>query len=523
MRLRAFGVGLVIVSLVLAGCSKSSSSKNSGSPTASTSEQPRRGGTVTLGTHYEPASLDPARCGGPSSFAHCEPIFDSLLRYDYTAQKYLPQLAQSLDSDDGKTWTLKLRSGVNFSDGTPLNADAVTFNWDRIRDPKNLSPALRAVTGMTWTKVDDLTVKITLQQVNYQLPATIALPLGFIGSPSAIKSAGAEVGSKPVGAGAFTLTKWTRGTEADFAANPNYWQKGHPYLDGLVIKDISDDTQRMNAFLAGDLTVAVSARSQESKKVKDAGYEVIGPVPMIAGTGLGMNFKDPLLQDSDLRMALLQAINDEQVINAVYPGDPTADALLSPGSPYRDDKAGLYPKFDLSAAQQHFDAYLKRAGKSSETLTLTHFTSPALAQVAQILQAQLDKIKGLTIKLDPVDTPTLVTRLTAGKFQLIQGSSNLPGPDGLFNTYHTGGTSNVYGYSNPKVDQDLDLTRSSKDPKVVADAYGRAAGEISKDPLLRLYRYYAPHLWEQHNVHGLTLTTFSSGVGVYWENAWLGK
>jgi len=244
---------------------------------------------------------------------------------------------------------------------------------------------------------------------------------------------------------------------------------------------------------------------------------------LFAGTGLGMNFKDPLLQDPDLRMALLQAINDEQVINAVYPGDPTADALLSPGSPYRDDKAGLYPKFDLSAAQQHFDAYLKRAGKSSETLTLTHFTSPALAQVAQILQAQLDKIKGLTIKLDPVDTPTLVTRLTAGKFQLIQGSSNLPGPDGLFNTYHTGGTSNVYGYSNPKVDQDLDLTRSSKDPKVVADAYGRAAGEISKDPLLRLYRYYAPHLWEQHNVHGLTLTTFSSGVGVYWENAWLGK
>jgi len=523
MRLRAFGVGLVIVSLAVAGCSKSSSSKNSGSPTASTSEQPRRGGTLTLGTHYEPASLDPATCGGPSSFAHCQPIFDSLLRYDYTAQKYLPQLAQSLDSDDGKTWTLKLRSGVNFSDGTPLNADAVTFNWDRIRDPKNLSPALRAVTGMTWTKVDDLTVKITLQQVNYQLPATIALPLGFIGSPSAIKSAGAEVGSKPVGAGAFTLTKWTRGTEADFAANPNYWQKGHPYLDGLVIKDISDDTQRMNAFLAGDLTVAVSARTQESKKVKDAGYEVIGPVPMIAGTGLGMNFKDPLLQDPDLRMALLQAINDEQVINAVYPGDPTADALLSPGSPYRDDKAGLYPKFDLSAAQQHFDAYLKRAGKSSETLILTAFSATALAQVAQVLQAQLSQIKGLTIKLNTLDTPTLVSNLQAGKFQLIQGPSNLAVADGIYETYHTGGTLNVYGYSNPKVDQALDLTRSSKDAKAVSAAYGEAAGEISKDPSLRYYRYYSPHVWEQHNVHGLTLTVFGSGVGVYWENAWLGK
>jgi len=519
MRLRVVGIGFIVAGLSLAGCTSSNSGKGPASPAG----EPQRGGVLTLGSQYEPASLDPATCGGPSSFSHCQPVFDTLLRYDYTNQKVLPELAQSFESSDGKTWTLKLRAGVNFSDGTPLNADAVMFNWDRIRDPKNLSPALRAVDGMSWTKVDDLTVKVTLDKVNYQLPGTVAIQLGYIGSPTAIQAAGAQVGSKPVGAGAFTLTKWTRGTEAVYAANPNYWQKGRPYLDGLVIKNIPDDTQRMNAFLAGDATVVNFARTQESAKAKDAGYQVTGPVPMIAGTGLGINLKDPLLQDADLRAALVIAVNPDQIVKSVYPGDPAPDSLLAPGSPYRTSSTVLYPKFDLTVAQQHFDAYLKRAGKSSETLTLTAFASPTLALAAQVLQANLGQIKGLTIKLDTVDTPTLISRQTAGKFQLLQNSSNLALTDAMYDTYHTGGALNIWGYSNPKVDEALDLTRSSKDPKAVADAYGRAASEIDKDPPVRYYRYYPPFIWQQKSVQGLTLTTFGSGIGVFWENAWLSK
>jgi len=271
--------------------------------------------------------------------------------------------------------------------------------------------------------------------------------------------------------------------------------------------------------------VGVSVRTQETKMVKDAGYEIVGPVPMTAGTGFGMNLRDPLLQDADLRAALLYGLDVQQIENAVYPGDIAPDALLTPGNPIRDDKAGLYPKFDLQQAQQRFDAYLNRAGKSSETLTLTAFSgSPALEQGAQLMQAQLGEIRGLTVKLETVDIPTVVSRLTAGKFQLIQGPSNLPVNDGLYDTYHTGGTLNSYGYSNPKVDAALDVTRTSSDPKVAAEAYGQAAGEISQDPPLRYYRYLTPVLWPQHSVHGLTtLTVFGSGIGVYWENVWLEK
>jgi len=524
MRFRAAVIGFSVLVLVVTGCTKSSSS-SSPKPSGSTSAQPHRGGVATLGTSYEPPSLDPALCGGSASFSHCEPVFDTLLRYDYTAQKMVPQLAQSFDSTDGKTWILKLRNGVTFSDGTPLNADAVMFNWDRIRDPKTLSPAVGAVAGVQWEKVDDLTVKVTLDKVNYQMPTKLSVQIGCIGSPTAIRSAGVEVGSRPVGAGPFTLTKWTRGTEADYAANPHYWQKGLPYLDGLVIKNIPNDTQRQNAFLTGDLTLGLSVRTQETKTVKNAGYQIIGPAPMTAGTGFGMNLRDPLLQDADLRAALLGALNAQQIESAVYPGDTAPDALLAPGNPIRDDKAGLYPKYDLEQAQQRFAAYLKRAGKSSETLTLTAFSgSPALEQGAQLMQAQLSQIKGLTVKLEPLDIPTVVSRLTAGKFQLIQGASNLPFNDGLYDTYHTGGTLNSYGYSNPTVDAALDVTRTSGDPKVVAEAYGKAAGEISKDPPLRYYRYLTPVIWEQHNVHGLTtLTLFGSGLGVYWENVWIDK
>ena len=143
---------------------------------------------------------------------------------------------------------------------------------DRIKNPQTLSPAIRATTGMTWQIVDPLTVDVTSDSPNYQLPWQLVKGLGAIGSPTAIQAAGAEVGNTPVGAGPFVLTRWTRGTQMELTRNPTYFEQGLPYLDGLTTKVINSEDQRLNALRSGEVDVATSSFKKDTENRRSAGW-----------------------------------------------------------------------------------------------------------------------------------------------------------------------------------------------------------------------------------------------------------
>ena len=212
----------VLVGLVLSGCGGGSGSESSSTDAGT----PKKGGKLTYAMNTEVPSLDPALCGVTASTSI--PIFGTLLRQDPDKNEFVGQMADSFTTSDGKAWTLKLREGVKFSDGTAFDAEAVAFNWDRIKDPKTLSPAARVTKDMTWKVVDPTTVSVTLKSTNYQFPWQLAKGLSMIGSPAAIKAAGADVGNKPVGAGPFTLKKWTRNSQIEYSRNPAYFETGLP-------------------------------------------------------------------------------------------------------------------------------------------------------------------------------------------------------------------------------------------------------------------------------------------------------
>src|SRR5690606_5051718 len=123
--------------------------------------------TMALNTE-QPVGLDPALC--QQGFARCYPVFGTLMVYDADSRTAHPGMAESLESDDGINWTLTLRPDVTFTDGTPFDAEAVVYNWDRIRDPETLAPGRALAETMEWEVVDDLTVAITLDEPNYELP-----------------------------------------------------------------------------------------------------------------------------------------------------------------------------------------------------------------------------------------------------------------------------------------------------------------------------------------------------------------
>src|SRR5690606_28951078 len=133
--------------------------------------------------------------------------FDGLL-LDGPDETIEPRLAVSLTSEDPTTWVLRLRPGVTFTDGSPLDAEAVKFNWERFRDPEQASPYASVVDQISkLTAIDATTLRIDLTSPNATLDTVIAqTPLNLIGSPTAIEADPAAFARRPIGAGAFTVT-----------------------------------------------------------------------------------------------------------------------------------------------------------------------------------------------------------------------------------------------------------------------------------------------------------------------------
>lgn len=484
------------------------------------SDTPVSGGELVMAVNVEGQTMDPVWCA-THAFDRCAPVFGTLLRFDTETEEFVPAMAESFDTEDGRVWTLKLRDGVKFSDGTPFDADAVVFNWNRVKDPANLSPSARIAEPLTWRVLDPTTVEVTSEQPNFQLPWAFAQGLGMIGSPTAIEQMGADFGNAPVGAGPFVLDRWIRNSEARFTANPGYWDEGAPYLDTFVLKVIAQDDQRLNALRTGEIDVNWSLLAEDARTVEAEGYNVLS-LPLVGGTGLNFNFADSDLQDPQLRLALLKTFDSAQINNAVYPGDEPVDAFLFPDSPYRDDSLGMFPEKDLEGAQELFDDYLERTGKSDLTLRLSTFAGlPALEQVAQLLQSQAQQIDGLTIEIDAMDYATLQGVLRSGDYQLGIGATLSQHMDAIYDTFHSEGTNNITRYANPKVDEALEVGRTSADPDQVVEAYQVVNGEISRDAPLRNWRYQQGFIFAPEYVKDLVLTGTLGGVGVYLDRAWI--
>ncbi|QGG40097.1 ABC transporter substrate-binding protein [Aeromicrobium yanjiei] len=513
---------LALVMVAAAGCSAGGAGGGGGGGGGGEGGTPKSGGTLTMAVNLEGQTMDPAWCG-TFGFDRCAPVFGTLLRYDTEKDEFVPGMAESFESSDGKSWTLKLRPGMTFSDGTPFDAEAVVANWDRIKDPKTLSPAARKVEEITWKVEDATTVAVTSESANFQLPWSLTGPIGMIGSPTAIKASGKDFGNKPIGAGPFVLDKWTRNSQAEFVRNEKYYEEGLPHLDKFVLKVIAQDDQRLNALRAGEIDIDWSLLTKDAKAVEAEGFNVLR-LPLVGGTGLIFNFEDPVAKDPLLREAMLKAFDSAQINNAVYPGDKPVDALLFPDSPYRDDSKGTFPKKDLPGAQKLFDDYLAKTGKTSVTLKFSTYAGiPALEQVAQILQSQMEKIKGLNFEIDAMDGGTLQGKVLSGKWQIAMGATLSQQADALYEVFHSEGTINTTRYSNPKVDAAFETTRTSNDEAEVTEAYKVLAGELSKDGPLRNWRYQVGHLFTPKKVKGLILAGTASGAGTYLERAWIDK
>ena len=198
------------------------------------------------------------------------PLYNGLVEKDWTADEpfhpIVPGLAESWSvSEDGKTYTFNLRKGVTFHDGSPFNAEAAHFNFQRMTDKDSPyydqqvgSTATGVLRGLKGSRVvDEHTFEVELDQANMGFIEAIAsLPNYYMISPAAIQKHGNEgIGQHAVGTGPFKLVEWVRGQRTVMERNENYWGR-KPHVDRMVYRPIIEPAARVAALKAGEVHIA---------------------------------------------------------------------------------------------------------------------------------------------------------------------------------------------------------------------------------------------------------------------------
>ena len=220
----------------------------------------KQGGSITVGLELDVTGFDPLKVGvyDTSGNMVAAALFDTLTGRDAEG-KATPRLALSwTHSDDYKTWTFKLRPGVEFHDGSPFNAQAVKWNFDRQKDPANKCRCAFYIAYINRVEVlDDLTVVYRLKDPSMMLPEMMAPPTpnNVFHSPAAVAAKGDDYNRNPVGTGPFMLKSWTAGDRIVLERNPNYWNAGHPRLERLVFKPLPDGQSRFASLQSGEADI----------------------------------------------------------------------------------------------------------------------------------------------------------------------------------------------------------------------------------------------------------------------------
>ncbi|MEJ2264790.1 MAG: ABC transporter substrate-binding protein [Anaerolineales bacterium] len=345
---------------------------------AMATEAPTGGGTLIFAQSADAGTLDPALETSANSLAPATHILEGLTDFEPGSTTPIPSLATSWDvTDDGLEWTFHLREGVTFQDGTPFNADAVVFNFERWWDTSN--PYNKGADQFIYwdymfqgfkgdensvlanvEKVDDMTVKLTLNRPNASMLNTLAMENFRFASPAAVEEQGDNYGTaegKAVGTGPFMVKEWVKEDHLTLARNDNYWGE-MPTLDEIVYRVIPDTSAAFLALQAGEIDMislwASPSPDEIAQAQADPNIQVVYNPAFNVGY-LGLNLYKDWLQNINVRLAISYAIDKQAIIDALYPGDAEPAKEFQPPSLWGfNEDIEDYP-YDPAKAKEYLD------------------------------------------------------------------------------------------------------------------------------------------------------------------------
>ncbi len=327
--------------------------------------------TFIFGAQGDAVNLDTAIVTDGESFRVSEQGCEGLLEFEQGTTNPIPALAESWEySDDLLTWTFKLREGVSFHDGTPFNAEAVVFNFNRWRDTTDEYHYAEQVFEYYETMwggfdadslitnveaVDEYTVQFTLSNVTTVL-ANMAMPMFALHSPQAIMDYGVDYGTPDVGyvcTGPYKFVEWVTGDHVTLERNTEYWGTIEGNVDQIIIRPIIDPAARLAALQAGEIDAYFGATADDVTTAEaDANLQVLRRLPINCGY-LAFSYRVQELQDVKVREAIALAINRQAIVDAYFGGAGiVANQWLAPGMLGHDDAALPGFEYNPTRAQE---------------------------------------------------------------------------------------------------------------------------------------------------------------------------
>ncbi|AJS61668.1 ABC transporter substrate-binding protein [Paenibacillus sp. IHBB 10380] len=444
-----------------------------------TSGELSQGGELSFALATSPDTLDPHRSGLAVSVRVIRTIYDSLVVQlpDHTIGPWLA--TEWTVSPDGKSYTFKLREDVKFQDGTPFNAEAVKYNFDRI-----INPVTKANNSVALLKpyisseiIDEYTVKLNLETPSEAFLGNLGQALLGIVSPTAAKKDGDQLGKQPVGTGPFKFVKWDENAEISVERNPDYkWgpaivdNKGAVNLDKIVFKIVPEEATRIGSVQSGQVLAAETVPPQNILSLKsDPNFQLLQANTVGLPYTLFFNERRAPWNEVKARQAVQLAVDVDVIVKTLYLGTyERAWSPLSPGIFGYDESLENGVKPDQNKANQLLDeiGWVRGADgireKDGKKLTLHYVDgSPNREKrndIAAMIQQQL---KPIGIDVDVEITKDIATVIyTNGVYDLYGNSQVNSDPNALYSIYHSSDPNVVQlslpGLADPELDKLLE-------------------------------------------------------------------
>ena len=446
--------------------------------------------TLRIGMQADPATLDPAQSASFVDRVALAAVCDKLIDLD-AKLSFVPQLATEWSwADDGLALTMKLRPGVVFHDGEPLDAEAVRFNLERNKTAaySRRQSELKPVKGLV--VVDPLTVRFELSEPYAPLMAQLADRAGMMVSPKAARELGEKMTNRPVCAGPYKFVEWVPQDRIVFERFERYWNAVAVHIDRVAYLPVSDDTVRLANLRSGGFQLTERIAPTDLATVRGDPRVRLYESPSVAYRVLSISVggeagKTPLGSNPKLReafeMSLDRAVINQVAFDGVFIPSNQPEA---PGTPYYA-KAFPVPPRDLARAK----ALVAESGFKRVPATLLISTDPLDNRVAQIIQAMAGEA-GFDIKINVVESATLLGRLKSGAYEIsLLIWSGRSDPDANISIWVAcDGFVNWGRYCNPKLDDILRRARSTIDADERAKLYAEAAAiYLAERPYLFMY------------------------------------
>jgi peptide/nickel transport system substrate-binding protein len=440
---------------------------------------------ITIATSAEPNSADFHQAVGTIGRQLAANIGDALVALDENLQ-VRPALAESWRQESPTSWVFHLRKGVKFHDGTPFNAAAVKFNFERLLDPATKSRDANMLASLdTVETVDDSTVRLKLKRPFAPLVRTLGYIFGDMVSPTAAKAASLQdYGRAPVATGPFKLARWVAGDHILLVANKDYW-RGAPKIDEITWKFVPQSATRSALLRSGDVDFVESLDGPDLAGVQNDGNLVVTRIPLLSWNFVGVNVKTKPFDSVKVRQAVSHAIDTDALVRKVLLGAGLPQNQLVPRGMlgYREGYRGY--TYDRARAAKLLAEAGYPNGFDTELWYATGYTS-SVKELSEAVQGYLGAV-GIRARIVVNDLAAWAAARREGRIPMIfmnWGSGTGDSDTSLYSPFHSKEQAprgvNYTFYANPKVDDLVTRAREVEEPQRDA-LYREAQGLIMDD------------------------------------------